>query len=154
MTHRITILALLVGLFAMVGTGCSFNHANVPNAPIEFAASDYELGDKVSQETCNTYILGINFAGLFGSDTATVPSPASALPIPLPGSGAAPEVTEAMYMAVQKMPNATHVVQPRTHVSMSGLTLGSAFPIFGKRCGKVEAHSATVKGPYQYGTGQ
>lgn len=153
MAYRTLILSVLVGFMLTVGVGCSFNHANVPEADIPFAAADYELGDRVSQESCNTYILGIDFSALFGSDTATVPTGASALPIPLPIGGVAPEVSEAMYMAVEKMPDATHVVRPRTHVSTNGL-VAFGTPIFGKRCGKVEAHSATIKGPYKYGTGQ
>lgn len=150
MKFRSIVLTAIVGLLLSAAVGCSFKHAKVPEADIPFARADYSLGDKVSQESCNTYIFGIDFSALFGSDTAAVPTgAASALPIPIPGTGFAPEVNEAMYNAVQKMPDATHVVQPRIHTTTKGLvTFGT--PIFGKRCGQVDAVSATIKGPYKY----
>ena len=130
---------LFVALSALAISGCSLKSAYTPVAPVDFADADYSLAGKVSEEVCNSYIFGLDFSGLFAKTEANVPG----------GSlfGPAKETSEAMYAATEKIGNATHLVTPRTHVKASGLVVGPIV-LFGQRCGSVEGHAATIKGPY------
>lgn len=100
----------------------------------------------MSEEVCNSYILGIDFSGLFNKTAANVPGSAAG---PLPIGGPVKEVAEAMYVAQEGMGEATHIINPRTAVNANGLLI-FGHPIFGKRCGSVQGPTAKVMGPYQY----
>jgi len=130
---------LFVALSTIAISGCSVKSAYTPAAPVAFADANYSLAGKVSEEVCNAYIFGLDFSGLLQKTEANVPG----------GSvfGPAKEISEAMYAATKKIGDATHIVTPRTHVKASGLVFGPVV-LFGQRCGNVEGHAATIKGPY------
>ena len=142
--------SLLVAAVATLISGCSLKSAYAPNAPVQFADADYDLVGEVDEESCNAYILGIDFSGLFVKTSANVPSGgAAALPLPLPGLGGPKEVGEAMFAAQEKMGDATHIVSPRTTTTTKGVVAGPIV-LFGQRCATVAGPTAKIKGPYQY----
>ena len=137
----------LVFLIATLATGCTLKNAQAPGAPLGFADAEYQLVGEVSEEVCNTYILGIDFSGLFMKTSGNVPGgPGIGI---LPIGGPAKEVSEAMFVAQEGMGDATHIINPRTASNAKGLLI-FGHPIFGKRCGSVAGPTAKVMGPYQY----
>ena len=144
--------------FCMVvsGVGCAASHEVVPTASIPFAEADYELGDSTSAEVCSAYILMIAWGKIFGRDTAFHSVPSAGPSIPFVGGlmvfgGASPEAEEAMYVALEKMPGATHLLAPRVKTTFVGVGT-TTVPLFGERCGRVEAKSVTI-GPPRYDRG-
>ena len=140
----------LLAAAALLLGGCSLKTSYTPNAPVSFADADYELVGEVDEESCNAYILGIDFSGLFVKTSANVPGGSAApLPIPIPGAGGPKEVGEAMFAAQENMGDATHIVSPRTTTKTTGVVAGPIV-LFGQRCATVSGPTAKIKGPYQY----
>lgn len=133
---------LLLPLALLALSGCSLKGAQVPSADIPFAEADYTLMGKTSAESCGTYILGIDWGHLFKNESASTTG-GDALPIPLPIGGGTAEQKRALYDALEKMPDATHLLEPRVESSFSGVgTIG--LPMFGKRCAMVHAHGVKI----------
>jgi len=129
--------AVTVGL-----TGCAFKGATVPNAGIPFAEADYKVMGKTTADTCGTYLFGIDWAHLFSNQGAMVTG-ASVLPIPFISGGGSPEQRRAMYLALEMIPDATHLLEPRVETTFTGL--GTSFmPLFGKRCATVHARGVQI----------
>ena len=134
----------LFGLVAALAAGCSMKSREIPSAAIPFASADYEVLGATNAEACGTYILGINFATLFAGESGTLPSAALPIPLPLPGlGGGSPEAKTAMYDALGRMPEATHLLAPRVNTEASGILLMGR-PLFGKRCSTVEARGVRI----------
>lgn len=131
-------LALVV---ATLASACTLKSARIPTAAIPFAEADYQVLGKTKAETCSAYILGIDWGHLFSNQSANVPI-AGGLPIPILGGGT-PEERRAMFMALEKMPKATHLLEPRFEGSAKGLLMGRR-PIFGERCATVHAHGVQI----------
>jgi len=129
-------------LFSTIAAGCSFKSARIPSAAIPFAEADYQVMGKTKAETCSSYILGIDWGHLFSNQAATIPVAAGGFSLPFVGGGNSEE-RRAMYMALEKMPKATHLLDPRFEGSVKGLVLGR--PIFGERCATVHAHGVRIE---------
>jgi hypothetical protein len=137
---RRVILALAAG--ALVA-GCTMKKHGVPGANPEFAKADYTVLGKTNHEECGTYILGIDWGHLFANQKAAVSGGGGGLLDLLPFGGMGPEESRAMYHALDKMPEATHLMAHRSHTTASGVLLGM-FPIFGERCSSVEARGVKI----------
>ncbi len=132
-------LALIFTAFA---SACTFKNARIPTAAIPFAEADYKVMGKTKAETCGAYIFGIDWGHLFSNQSAV--APVSGVPIlPFIG-GTNREQRRAMFMALEKMPKATHLLEPRFEGSVKGLILGG-LPIFGERCATVHARGVRVE---------
>mgnify|MGYP004081241383 FL=1 len=64
------------------------------------------------------------------------------LPIPLP-IGASPEGSRALYAALEKIPEATHLLDTRSETSSNGVLI-FGHPIFGQRCTTVHAWGVKI----------
>ena len=134
-------------------TGCAMKSSTIPGAPIPFAKADYTVMGSTSAEECGSYILGINFQALFKNEAAGS-VPGTFTMSGTVGAGAAmmnnamlsPEGSKALYMALEKMPEATHLLAPRVNIEANGVTLGpgTGIVIFGKRCATVEARGVRI----------
>lgn len=143
---------LLAAVALAAFTGCSMKSASIPGAPIPFAKADYTVLGSTNAEECGSYILGINIASLFKNEgglilpgSFTLDGSAGALAVGAHDGAMTPEGRKALYMALEKMPEATHLLAPRVTVEASGITmLKSTHPIFGKRCATVEARGVKI----------
>lgn len=144
--------ALWIPLLAMLVVGCTKKNHKVPagmNQPM--AKIDYTILGKTNHEECGTYILAIDWAHLFSNQAYTDGEP---LPIKLVASSNGlrfervprfnADASRALYHAADKMPEATHLVAPRSHTTSSGVLLPGGWPLFGERCASVEAHGLVV----------
>ena len=143
MSRSLIRIAVILISFSLCA-GCSFTSESIPEANIQFAKARYELGGATSAEECGTYILFMNFGTLFGTDTAYTSGGGGGLAALLGGSA---EQNQALYMALQKMEGATHLMKPRVVTTFSGIGTTS-LPLFGKRCASVTAQAVTAGGPY------
>jgi hypothetical protein len=139
-------LIVLVSLAMMTVAGCAYTHETIPTANIPFAKASYELGGETSAESCGVYIMGVNFANLFGTDTAATSGGAAAGPLAGLLGGGLVEEAEAIYNALQSMPEATHLLSPRVVNTFAGIG-NMGMPFFGSRCSTVKAHAVKMGGP-------
>lgn len=140
------VLIVLAASFALVG--CSFTRNAIPEAPIEFARSSYTIVGETSEKVCGSYILGINFAALFSAKTAHVSGGLLSI-LSIAGEVGSLEEAMALHDSLEKVPTATHLIQPRVSTTISGLAppFPMAPPIFGQRCSEVRAWAVKVGGP-------
>lgn len=144
MNFRMITMALVVaGLSA-----CSFKGGRVPGAGIPFAEADYKVMGKTTADTCGTYIFGIDFGHLFTNQGAYRSAPESggglfSFAIPFI-SGGTPEEARATYLALEMIPDATHLLEPRVETTFSGVG-NTLLPLFGKRCATVHARGVQVQ---------
>lgn len=131
-------LALAITVFA---AACSFKNARIPTAAIPFAEADYSVMGKTKAETCGAYIFGIDWGHLFTNQGASLPVVGPAIPF-ISGTGNR-EQRRALFMALEKMPKATHLLEPRFEGSVKGLIIAGT-PIFGERCATVHARGVRV----------
>lgn len=135
--------------FVLAGlSGCALKGAKVPGAHIPFAEADYTVMGKTTADTCGTYIFGIDWGHLFTNQGAYRSAPeavgAFGLPFSLPFlSGASPEERRAMYLALEMIPDATHLLEPRVETTVTGLS-PYGVPLFGKRCATVHARGVKI----------
>lgn len=143
---------ILLALTVLAASGCNFKDHYVPDSGIVLAHADYTVMGATSAEACGTYIFGIDFGHLFvdsqgGARGGGSSDPLSALIGMLPIGGAVPEEGRALYDALEKMPEATHLLANKAHVTTTGFAPFKT-PIFGKRCAAVEARGVKIgKGP-------
>ena len=132
---------------AMLLPGCAIKTRAIPEAPVPFASINYTVLGATSAESCGNYILGIDFGHLFSTQAGHTSAAASANPLSaivgLLPIGGGPEESRALYDALEKMPEATHLLSPRSSSEAHGLLL-FGFPFFGERCATVEAHGVKV----------
>jgi len=130
-----------------VTSGCSLRHVGVPGAAIPFAKADYTILANVNAEECGTYIFGIDWAHLFSNESASITGAQGGGPLAilssLIGGGFSAEASRALYMALDKIPEATHLLSPRVHTTANGLVFGM-HPIFGTRCSIVDARGVLI----------
>ena len=127
----------LLLLIPILATGCSLKTHSIPGADIPFAEANYTVMGKVSHEECGTYTFGLDIVHLFDDQQASGGA-ASSLPIPIPIPTGSPEQERALYGALEKMPEATHLLSPRVQTETSGISLGPII-LFGKRCSTIYA---------------
>lgn len=141
-------ILVLIALAAFAITGCAQRSHNIPAAGMQFADADYTVLGNTNAEACGSYIFGIDFASLFSKKAGTVgaapdASPISAIMGIIFGAAGSPEGAAALYDALEKMPEATHLVAPRVHTDASGLIAGPVI-IFGRRCATVDARGVVI----------
>jgi uncharacterized protein YceK len=133
----------LLALTAVALSGCALKTADIPGADIPFAKAGYTVLGETTEESCGNYILGIDFGHLFSDQGGSVKS-ADALPIPIPiPFGSSPEGSRALYAALEKIPEATHLLDTRSETASSGILL-AGHPIFGQRCTTVHAWGVKI----------
>ena len=137
-------LPLFLVLAALaVSSGCAHRNTNIPSADIPFAEASYEVLGKTNAESCGTYFFGVDFVHLFRGRSTTIDA---ALPFGLFGllsPTLTPEASRALYDALEKIPEATHLVAPRVHNSRVGINVGPFF-LFGRRCAVVDARGVVI----------
>jgi len=134
---------LIFALPLILMAGCTFKYHTIPEAAPEFAKADYRVLGKTNHEECGTYILGFDFAHLFANQRGTRISSSPLGAIPLIGGGGSPEEARSLYHALDKMPEATHLLAHRAHTTSTGLVVFGQ-PIFGQRCSAVEARGVKI----------
>ena len=143
-----------VAALAAIGTGCALKASTVPGAPIPFAKADFTVLGATNAEECGAYIIGIDFGHLFKNEAGAIMpgsyelTATAGMTAGFAQTGAlTAEGRRALYMALEKMPDATHLLAPRVHIETTGIPFGpvpGARPIFGKRCATVEAHGVKI----------
>lgn len=134
------IAAITAGILAL--TACSLKGQTVPGFNPRFASADYQVLARTNHEECGTYVF-IDWGHLFKNERASITSdsPLGALAGLLPLG--VPETNRALYHALERIPEATHLMQPRVHTSWDGIAL-APFLMFGTRCSTVEAHGVRI----------
>jgi hypothetical protein len=146
-------IRLALVLLAAAASGCNKKLHAVPSMNPTPALADYTVLGKTNHEECGTYIFAIDWGHLFSNQKTSVRARATSLLGMLPFVGPTPEESRALYHALDKMPEATHLLANRAHVTATGFTFGME-PIFGERCAFVEAHGVKIgERPFPGGTG-
>lgn len=137
---RIVSLALALTVFA----GCSLKGQQIPGFSPRWASADWKVLGRTNQEECGTYVF-IDWGHLFKNESAaaSATSPAGILASYLPSPGNIPEARRALYHALDRVPEATHLLEPRIHTTWNGIAL-APFLMFGQRCATVEAHGVRI----------
>ncbi len=137
---RLSFILLVLAGFTFI-SGCAHKNTNIPSADIPFAEADYEVLGKTNAEACGTYVFGIDFIHLFRDRSTTM----AATPglFGLFGIGLTREGSRALYDALEKIPEATHLVAPRVHTDRIGVGIGP-FLLFGRRCAVVDARGVVI----------
>lgn len=139
----------LLAIVALSLSGCALKGAKIPGAPIPWADAGYTIMGKTTEEACGAYIFGIDFGHLFANQAASVTAASGgeggigAILAMLPVGGGSKEEARALYHALDKIPEATHLLDIRAESSFTGIgTLG--FPAFGQRCATVHARGVKI----------
>ncbi len=138
---RNTLLAVL----ALSLSGCAMKTADIPGAHIPFAKAGYTVMGETTEEACGAYIIGIDFGHLFANEGSNIKGGASSLPfpLPLPTLGGTKESSRALYHALDKIPEATHLLDTRVESTFTGVGTVSV-PLFGQRCSTVHARGVKI----------
>ncbi|MBT3218290.1 MAG: hypothetical protein HN348_04310 [Proteobacteria bacterium] len=137
------LLPLAIAIVAL--TACQMKKQGIPSFDPKWASADYKVLARTNAEECGDYVF-IDWAHLFKNEAAAVSGGGSPLDIVagmMPSAGSTPEAKRALYHALDKVPEATHLLSPRVHVSWDGFAL-APFLMFGKRCATVEAHGVKI----------
>lgn len=132
---------LLVAVCLALNIACTNRSRNIPEAKITFASVDYEVGDWTDGKACGIYFMGINWATMFGHESARL---SGNVVIPF-FSGSTPEEGAALYQAISKVKNATNLYAPQFKTKRTGIWF-FGLPIFGEACSRVRARTVTLKG--------
>lgn len=125
-------------------SGCSLKGARAPQAPIPFADAGFTVMGQTTEEACGTYIF-IDWGHLFANQKASLAMPSTggfSLPA-LPIGGPTPEEKRALYHALDKIPDATHVLDVRAETHTTGFA-PMGYPVFGQRCATVHARGVKI----------
>ncbi len=136
------ILLSLVAVFAIGFTGCSYTMKSMksPNNYVEFSKDDFSFSSQVIGEGTQTRIIGIDWAHLFKSETATVVE-ASAFNIPIIGNlPVGGSQAYAVYDLMQKNDGYDVVFYPQYETKMTGIPL-----LYQKSHTVVKARLAKIK---------
>lgn len=133
---------LIILAMAATLTGCTSKVHAVPGANPEFAKADYTVLGKTNHEECGTYIF-IDWGHLFSNQKASVRASDAGFSLAGIIGGITPEESRALYHALDKMPEATHLMAQRSHTTTAGLVM-FGYPIFGERCSAVEARGIKI----------
>lgn len=119
------ILFSLVAIFAISFSGCNYTMKSMksPNNYVEFQKEDFTFSEQLTGEGVQTRILGIDWAHLFKSETASiVEASAFSMPVignlPMGGSQAF-----AVNDLMQKNPGYDVVFYPQYETHMTGIPL-------------------------------
>ncbi|MFT6146715.1 MAG: hypothetical protein ACJAZO_005219 [Myxococcota bacterium] len=138
------VAALAAGFLAL--TACNLKSQTIPGFSPRFASADYQVLARTNHEECGTYVF-IDWGHLFKDESATVSASASnplaSILASIPFLGGPPESSRALYHALERIPEATHLLEPRIHTSWEGIAL-APFLMFGTRCATVEAHGVRI----------
>ena len=137
-------LLFAAGAAVLLGGGCTHKLHAIPTMNPEPAKADYTILGKTNHEECGTYVFGIDWKRAFQGQLSKGGSPIGIQVGPYRPSRLNRDASRAMYHALDKMPEATHLMASRVHVTASGLTIGTVAPIFGKRCATVEARGVRI----------
>ena len=138
---------LLTASLLLVTTACTYKANTLPGAGIPFAEADYQVLGSTNAEECGSYILGIDFAHLFKNEGALAVGGGDVIQAAgsyLTPTVRSPEASRALYYALEKMPEATHLLAPRVHTTVEGPIAPFGFPILAKRCAVVEARGVKI----------
>lgn len=138
------IVAIAAGILAL--TACNLKSQTIPGFAPRFASADYQVLARTNHEECGTYVF-IDWGHLFKNESASVSASASnplgAILGALPFTSGPQETKRALYHALERIPEATHLLEPRVHTSWEGIAL-APFLMFGTRCSTVEAHGVRI----------
>lgn len=127
-------------LLAASGSGCAQRRATIPPFAPAFAPADWTVLGETNHEECGLYVLAIDWGHLFVDQAARV---TGVLAVPIVGPRLLPEEARALYHALDKMPEATHLMAHRSRVETQGIALLGR-PVFGERCVAVEARGVRI----------
>jgi hypothetical protein len=144
-------------LAAVLLSGCNLKYHAFPGATpgtpgFRFASVDYQIMGATTAEACGTYIIGIDFGHLFVDQEGSASgggggSPIDAILAMAGVGGADAEVKRATYDALEKMPEASHLIPIKVHETVTGIA-PFGFPLFGQRCAEIEARGLKIgRGP-------
>lgn len=134
---KLFLSSVLAAGVLLAASGCDLKRAAIPGADIPFAKADFTVLGNTNAEACGSYIFGIS--ALFSNERASIN-----LPGLFSGSGVgSPEAASALYMALEKIPEATHLLSPRVHTVISGFA-PFGLPFFGSRCAVVDARGVVI----------
>ncbi len=140
MTLRIVLPLALIAL----ASGCNFKTHGVPAMKPKPAMADYTILGKTNHEECGTYIFAIDWGHLFSNQKTSIEASSTGFnPLALLMGGKVREESRALYHALDKMPEATHLLANRSHTTATGLVMFGT-PFFGERCVSVEAHGVKI----------
>lgn len=125
---------------ALVASGCASRVQQVPPFRPDWEPAGWEVVGRTNHEECGLYVLFIDWIHLFSNRRARVTG-AFGIPVLAPQFG--PEESRALYEALAKMPEATHLLAHRTHVQTQGVVLFGR-PMFGERCAAVDARAVRM----------
>ena len=135
----------ILALVAFSLSGCALKGAAIPGAPIPWADAGFTVMGKTTEEACGSYVFGIDFGHLFANQGASVKA-SSSNPLSMLTalvSGGTAEESRALYHALDKIPDATHLLDVRSESSFAGIgTIG--LPLFGQRCATVHARGVKI----------
>ena len=135
-------LLLAASAALVLGSGCTYKQHAIPTMNPEPAKADYTVLGKTNHEECGTYIFGIDWKHLFQNQTAKARAANWSHGGPY-NTLMNRDASRALYHALDKMPEATHLLASRVHSTASGLSVGLQ-PIFGERCATVEARGVRI----------
>ncbi len=129
----------LVCVFAL--SGCAYKGQTLPSFTPNFASADYQVLGRTNHEECGTYVF-IDWGHLFKNEAASAVGGSSLLDI-LPIGGHNQETKRALYHALEKVPEATHLLEPRVRTTWNGFGMPPFFA-FGRACSTVEARGVKI----------
>lgn len=139
---RILTAAALV-IVVTGGAGCTLKNAAIPGAPITFANADFTVMGRTNAEECSTYAFGINFSHLFSDSHANVGGSVGGGLLGSLLGGTNAQESRAIFAALEKMPEASHLISPRIVSTESGLA-PFGIMIFGSKCATVDARGVII----------
>ena len=140
---KLFLSSVLAAGVLLAASGCDLKRAAIPGADIPFAKADFTVLGNTNAEACGTYIFGINWAELLQNDRASISAGSGGLLALLFGGVGSPEAAGALYMALEKIPEATHLLSPRVHTVTTGFA-PFGLPFFASRCAVVDARGVVI----------
>ena len=137
---RLSFIVLVLSVLVLA-SGCALKSATIPSADIPFAEADYTVLGNTNAEACGNYVFGIDFVHLFSDRSTTIGGTPGLLG--LLTTGLTREGARALYDALEKIPEATHLVAPRVHTNSVGFGIGPVL-LFGRRCAIVDARGVVI----------
>ncbi|MCA9492026.1 MAG: hypothetical protein KC621_18965 [Myxococcales bacterium] len=121
---------------------CATRVHHVPELKPAWSEGPWEVEGRVRTESCAIYILAVDWPHLFADESARVDGAV----LRPPWSRVVPEERRALYDAMQRLPDATHILAPRSHVETVGVSILGR-PLFGERCAAVDVTGVRFGAP-------
>jgi len=127
--------------------GCAYKGASIPNASLPMASADYTVLGATTADDCAAYIFAIDIEHLLVANTASVSASSGGSPLgailAMVGGGGGAEESRALYKALEKIPEASHLIDIRSESTTTGLApMGR--PFFAQRCATVHARGVKL----------